>query len=374
MNQSDRQSSSAARRRRTPSISTRAKKKKLTSSPSDNMDVPDEVVPASDLESAIKMKERLEKRNKARLEDVERRKEAKENQSDAKENVVYFFSTFNDELAAVEELLCACSDADQTAVAQKLDEASSKTVELQKYLNDSMVFLTTYDQRKVQMALQKLQTRLNETREQAMPKKKFGFRGLTKTSTATVKDAVVSPSVERSAAQVDGDPDGPQCGISNISDMVLVKTAEEINKEDVLLSHLSNCKVRLYGTPSTLHLKHIDRCEILCGPVATSVFVDHCQSSTLAVACQQLRTHNTKDTCVYLHVTSRAIVEDCHGVRFAPYTWSYPNLDEDFGAAELDRSCNNWEQVDDFNWLAVGTPSPNWTVIPEADRKTTWDP
>ncbi|XP_061612805.1 tubulin-specific chaperone C [Phyllopteryx taeniolatus] len=324
---------------------------------------------------AFKMKKRLEKLHKARLEDAERRKEAKENHSVAKESVDYFFNTFNGERASVEGLLRSCLGADEMAVAQRLEEATSKTVQLQKFLNDSMVFLTTYDQRKAQVALQKLQTCLNETREQALPKKKFGFRGRTKaTSAATVEDSVVSPPADHSAAQVDGDPASAQCGFSNMSDVVLIKTAEEINKEDVLLSHLSNCKVRLYGTPSTLHLKHIDRCEILCGPVSTSVFVDCCESSTMALACQQLRTHNTQDTRVYLHVTSRAIVEDCRGVSFAPYSWSYPNLKEDFRAAGLDPERNNWDQVDDFNWLAAGTLSPNWTVIPEADRKTTWDP
>ncbi|XP_077358608.1 tubulin-specific chaperone C-like [Festucalex cinctus] len=341
------------------------------------MEAADEAVQADELESrndTLTMKERLLKRQKARLEDAERRKEAKENHSVAKESVDYFFNTFNGERAAVEELLCGCLGADQKAVAERLEEATSKTVQLQKLLNDSMVFLTTYDQRKAQVALQKLQTYLNETREQAVPKKKFGFRGRTKASTATMEDTAVSPPADHNAVQVEGDPAGAQCGLSNKSDMVLVMTAEEIQKEDVLLSHLSNCKVRLYGTPSTLHLKHIDRCEILCGPVSTSVFVDHCERSTLALACQQLRTHNTENTCIYLHVTSRAIVEDCHGVSFAPYSWAYPNLDEDFHLAGLDPKQNNWEQVDDFNWLAAGTPSPNWTVIPEGDRKTTWDP
>ncbi|XP_061665985.1 tubulin-specific chaperone C isoform X2 [Syngnathoides biaculeatus] len=342
------------------------------------MEAADEVSQVEESESrngALKMKKRLEKLHKARLEDAERRKEAKENHTVDKESVDYFFSTFNVERGAVEELLCGCLGADEKAVAQRLEEATSKTVQLQKFLNDSMVFLTTYDQRKAQVALQKLQTSLNETREQALPKKKFGFRGRTKATpaSATVEDPVVSPPADHGASHVDGDPPSIQCTFSNMSNMVLTKTSEEITKEDVLLSHLSNCKVRLYGTPGTLHLKHIDRCEILCGPVSTSVFVDRCESSTLALACQQLRTHNTKNTRVYLHVTSRAIVEDCHGVSFAPYSWSYPNLEEDFRTAGLDPKRNNWDQVADFNWLAAGTPSPNWTVIPEGDRKTTWD-
>ncbi|XP_023287093.1 tubulin-specific chaperone C [Seriola lalandi dorsalis] len=328
---------------------------------------------------AAKIKERLEKRNQARIEDAERRKEEKESQSVAEEKDEFFSKTFSRERVCIEELLSSCSGADRAVVTQRLEEATVKTVQLQKFLNDSVLFLTQYELRQSQAALQKLQTSLAETRETALPKKKFAFRARTKAAdkvSAPVSDtaqADVATSAPASG-EVDGAAASEQCGFSNMDNEFLTKTSEEIQKRDVLLTHLSNCKVRLVGSPSTLHLKHIDSCEILCGPVSSSVFVDHCRNSTLSFPCQQLRTHNTKDTQVYLHVTSRAIIEDCHGVSFAPFSWSYPTLQEDFSVSGLDQDRNNWTQVDDFNWLAAGTPSPNWTVIPEPDRKTNWDP
>ncbi|XP_035469628.2 tubulin-specific chaperone C isoform X1 [Scophthalmus maximus] len=327
---------------------------------------------------AAKMQERLQKRHQARIEEVERRKEAKENQSVAEEKGEYFSSTFATEQACVEELLSSCSGADRAAVTQRLEEATARTVQLQKFLNDSMLFLTQYKMRQAQAALQSLQTSIAEIREKALPKKKFAFGARSKgpgNVPAPVSDAAppdAAPPAD--SGEVDGADASEQCFFSNMDDEFLTKTSEEIQKRDVLLSHLSNCKVRLFGSPSTLHLKHIDSCEILCGPVSTSVFVDSCRNSTLAFACQQLRTHNTTDTQVYLHVTSRAIVEDCHRVSVAPFSWSYPTLDEDFTASGLDRDRNNWSQVDDFNWLAAGIPSPNWSILPEADRKTNWGP
>uniref|UniRef100_A0A8C5DSN1 Tubulin folding cofactor C n=2 Tax=Gouania willdenowi TaxID=441366 RepID=A0A8C5DSN1_GOUWI len=164
-------------------------------------------------------------------------------------------------------------------------------------------------------------------------------------------------------------PTREQCGISNLSNEFVTKTSEEISKQVVLLTHLTHCKVRLFGSPSTVHLKHIEDCEILCGPVASSVLIDHCTNSTLAFPCQQLRIHNTTNTQVYVHVTSRAIVENCSRVGFAPFTWSYPRLEEDFSLSGLDKDRNNWNLVDDCNWLETGTPSPNWTVITEGERK-----
>ncbi|XP_069576080.1 tubulin-specific chaperone C [Brachyistius frenatus] len=324
---------------------------------------------------AARVQERLQKRHQERLEDAERRKEAKEKQSVAEEKGEYFSSTFNGERACVEELLASCSGADRAAVSEKLEEATAKTLQLQKFLSDSLAFLTQYELRQAQAALQKLQTSLTEAREVALPKKKFAFRGRTKAADKAPSRAADAPASDAGPPADSGSAAAPpeQCGFSNKNDEFVTMTAEEIQKRDLLLTHLTNCKVRLYGSPSTLHLKHIDGCEILCGPVSSSIFIDHCRNSTLVFPCQQLRTHHTTDTRVYLHVTSRAIIEDCSGVSFAPFSWSYPTLDQDFALSGLDRDRNNWSQVDDFNWLAAETTSPNWAVIPEADRQTHWD-
>ncbi|KAL6094606.1 tbcc [Pungitius sinensis] len=325
---------------------------------------------------AVKIQERLQKRHQARAEDAERRKEAKDSKSVAEEKGEYFSSTFNTERASIEEMLSGCSGADRAAVTRRLEDATAKTVQLQKFLNDSMLFLTQYELRQAQAALLKLQSAIAEAREEALPRKKFAFRARTKATDKVPEtpSPEADTRTDSGVAKVDGAAESEQCSFSNMDNVSLTKTAVDVQKRDVLLSHLTNCKVRLFGSPSTLHLKHIDGCEILCGPVSSSVFIDHCRNSTLAIPCQQLRTHNTTDTRVYLHVTSRAIIEDCHGVTFAPFSWSYPTLEEDFEVSGLDRARNNWSQVDDFNWLAAGTHSPNWTVIPEADRKTTWDP
>ncbi|KAK7913758.1 hypothetical protein WMY93_013969 [Mugilogobius chulae] len=319
-----------------------------------------------------KVQERLMKRHQARLEDAEKRKEAKESHKLPEEQSGYFISEFNKEKSEIEELLRACSGAQKDEVTLKLEQATAKTARLQKFLNDSMLFLTQYDLRQAQSALQKLQTSLNEAREEAMPKKRFAFRARTKAAEKTPAQPSSQDinTTDGGGSKQNVQKEADQCEFSNLSDANVSKTAEEVEQRDVLMTHLKNCKVKLFGSPSTLHLKHIDNCEILCGPVSSSVFVDRCQNSVLAFPCQQLRTHNTTRTQVYLHVTSRAIVEDCSGVSFAPFAWSYPGLERDFEVAGLDRSRNNWSDVDDFNWLSTDTPSPNWTVIPEEERRT----
>lgn len=323
---------------------------------------------------AAEMHERLQRRHHARLEDAERRREAKESRSVAEERDEYFSVAFSSERASIEELLTGCTGAEPAVASQRLEEATARTGQLQKFLNDSVMFLNKYELRRAQTALQTLQATLAERREEALPKKKFTFRDRKKKAAAPGPGPVSAGAGGHAACvQVDGAAASEQCGFSNMHGQALSKASAEIQKRDVLLTHLTNCTVRLFGSPSALHLKHIDGCEILCGPVSGSVLVDHCSNSTLAFPCQQLRTHNTSDTQVYLHVTSRAIIEDCHGVGLAPFSWSYPQLEEDFRVSGLDRGRNNWSQVDDFNWLVAGTPSPNWTVIPEAERKTSWE-
>lgn len=325
----------------------------------------------------VKIPDRLLKRDQARLEEAERRKDIKEGRSVTEEKSDFFSTTFNTERATIDELLSICTEANRENATKILEEATVKTQQLQKFLNDSMMFLTPYELRQAQATLQVLLSTISEKRDDILPKKKFAFKSRNVKSKPAESPSTSITELPKSASNRDTDADAAvtpvQCVFSNVDSQVLIKRADEIQQQDVLLTHLTNCKVRLLGSPSTLHIKHVRDCEIMSGPVSSSVFVDQCTGSTLAFPCQQLRTHNTKDTQIYLHVTSRAIIEDCQGVSFAPLTWTYSNMDADFAVSGLDKNRNNWDQVDDFNWLAFDTPSPNWTVIPVSDRKTSWD-
>ncbi|KAJ7987805.1 hypothetical protein DPEC_G00330320 [Dallia pectoralis] len=350
----------------------------------DKMDVGSDVFDGngefSSSEAGVKIPERMLKREQDRLEDVERKKEAKKSQSVTEEKSGFFTATFSGERAAIEELLAGCSgDTDRTKATHTLAEATTRTQQLQKFLNDSMVFLPQYVLRQAQASLQKLQNNIAEKRDEILPKTRFAFRSRTANvpkAGPPIGSSIADPLSSKDSAPtavVAATSPSEQCGFSHFESQVLSKSREEIHQQDVLLTHLTNCKVRLLGSPSTVHIKHVQNCEIFSGPVSSSVFVDHCTGSTLTFPCQQLRTHHTTNTQVYLHVSSRAIIEDCQEVRFAPFSWTYSGLDEDFKVSGLDRTRNNWNQVDDFNWLALGTQSPNWSLIPEAERRTEWD-
>ncbi|XP_003833336.4 tubulin-specific chaperone C [Pan paniscus] len=320
--------------------------------------------------------ERLQRREQERQLEVERRKQKRQNQEVEKENSHFFAATFARERAAVEELL------ERAESVERLEEAASRLQGLQKLINDSVFFLAAYDLRQGQEALARLQAALAERRRELQPKKRFAFKTRGKDAASSTKvDAApgIPPAVESIQdsplpKKAEGDLGSSWvCGFSNLESQVLEKRASELHQRDVLLTELSNCTVRLYGNPNTLRLTKAHSCKLLCGPVSTSVFLEDCSDCVLAVACQQLRIHSTKDTRIFLQVTSRAIVEDCSGIQFAPYTWSYPEIDKDFESSGLDRSKNNWNDVDDFNWLARDMASPNWSILPEEERNIQWD-
>jgi hypothetical protein len=47
-------------------------------------------------------------------------------------------------------------------------------------------------------------------------------------------------------------------------------------------------------------------------------------------------------------------------------------MEHHFKIAGLDINVNNWNLVDDFNWLASGKPSPNWHIMKADEMKGDW--
>ncbi|XP_069879829.1 tubulin-specific chaperone C [Dipodomys merriami] len=317
--------------------------------------------------------ERLQRREQERQLEVERRKQSRQNQEVEEEKSSFFTSTLARERAAVEELLRG------DEAAERLEEAAERLQGLRKLLNDSVRFLSPYNLRQGQETLVQLQAALAQRRQKLKPEKRFAFKARKSPAAgaARVEAAPEAPAPASALSSKDDDEAASEttwaCGFSNLASQVLEKRGAELHQRDVLLSGLRDCTVKLLGNPNTLRLAQAHGCRVLCGPVSTSVFLENCTDCVLVVACQQLRVHSTENTRIFLQVTSRAIVEDCSRIQFAPYTWSYPGIEQDFQSSGLDRSRNNWNDVDDFNWLARGVASPNWSILPEEEREIPCD-
>ncbi|XP_033624599.1 tubulin-specific chaperone C-like [Asterias rubens] len=327
----------------------------------------------ADLKEAIGGK--LQRRQEERVTKLEDLRNQRETATGKQESSNYFDSTFTNEKATVEERLSTAGSVEKSALSDLFDSLTLSVQKLQKFITESTFFLTSYEIRKSQDDVEKLFAAIDEKRDELIPKKKFAFKGRQKKSNKPkeVKPTVAVEEVDGPLNNIQSDLLKFQCGVFDQANAVFELQSQEVKSKDVGLTNLSSCTVKLYGSPNAIHMNNLINCTVFSGPVPGSVFVDNCQGCTLVVSCQQLRVHHTTATKFYLHVTSRAIIEDTTDVGFAPYNWTYPEQDADFKTSELDRGRNSWDDVDDFNWLASDKASPNWSVITEEKRVQSWE-
>eukprot|EP00092_Neocalanus_flemingeri_P037704 GFUD01041050.1.p1 GENE.GFUD01041050.1~~GFUD01041050.1.p1 ORF type:complete len:358 (-),score=153.51 GFUD01041050.1:320-1336(-) len=321
-----------------------------------------------------KVEHKLQQRNQTRECQVEAARSARSTagQESTEDMVVQFYKEMEPLVEELEKMVTQASILPAEEVTSHLDQMVVKLQKLQEFVTESGMFLPTYDIKKTQQTLSSLNTQFQAVQEKVKPKKKFGFKSRkqkTGQTTATVPDPGTVSVVGNGAA---GYSSSNSCSLSNLTSQVVVLTREQVMARDVSLEHLTDCRVEIHGPPSTLHMSTMTNCTILSGPVSTSVMVDGCTSSTLSFSCQQLRIHRTTNTDIYLHTTARAIIEDSQGVRVAPYCWTYTGLEEDYVTAGLDREVNHWDDIGDFNWLALDKHSPNWSVLPAGERREEW--
>jgi len=292
------------------------------------------------------------------------------------ERVRYFSEILSLKRGEIEHSLAAAVHLNKEDLPDHFNKLSDELQQVNRFLADSSLYLPLYNIRKAQEHVQDMQQRSIILEEQLLPKKKFGFK--TRKMKKLIKDDIIPCKIED---LVDSVPkklismqlyNDNSCGFADKEDEELFLKESDLEGKDVVLTNLKRCRVKLTGALGTLHMTNLTSCEIFVGPVSTSVFVDKCIDCTFVFACQQVRIHNTKRCSFYVHVTSRSIIEDTKEVQFAPYNWYYQGIDGHFRKAGLDKETNHWDSIDDFNWLALDVPSPNWSVIEEAERVIDW--
>uniref|UniRef100_H2ZJ53 C-CAP/cofactor C-like domain-containing protein n=1 Tax=Ciona savignyi TaxID=51511 RepID=H2ZJ53_CIOSA len=320
-----------------------------------------------------KIHSQLEERNQNRLADMQNKRDEIEGEKVTEEKSDFFSKNFKNEIAVIEEML-NCKElniSDRAVVVDHFDAITASFHRLRKFFNDSVMFLPKFKSRKSMSQLNELEQKINAKRAEMIPKKKFAFKSKAKkieSKSNISNDPPATGNVSKAGAMVAKFSN--EFLVKDKTDETIRLNEQEINQRDVSLSNLKNCTIFLHGAPGTVHISDVEKCVVSIGPVSGSVFVDRCVDSRLSTGCQQLRVHHTKRTDFYLHVTSRAIIEDTSDIRVAPYNTNYPELDSHFKLAGLDKSTNNWDKVDDFNWLAMSTHSPNWAVLEESKRIT----
>lgn len=111
--------------------------------------------------------------------------------------------------------------------------------------------------------------------------------------------------------------------------IILPSTASRATSSGAL-TRLDGCIVDMSvltasgGAPfAGLAMKNIKRSLIIAGHVDGAAHITGVEDSILVVASRQVRMHDCKNVDIYLHCSSRPIIEDCSNVRFSPIPESF---------------------------------------------------
>ncbi|XP_078444695.1 C-CAP/cofactor C-like domain-containing protein [Wolffia australiana] len=250
---------------------------------------------------------------------------------------------------------------DPSSSKGELDQISTAISELETFIADSSYFLPSYEVRSALKTVAELRDLLEKATESLLPRKKFSF----KNKPSSKKPPNPSPE----APAVDSKPIDYPAGFRDREEQVLVKDfrGEEGEGGEFSLCDLSSCEVYIRGKLRALFIHRLKNCRVFAGPVMSSVLIDGVEGCVLMLASHQVRIHRSIGTDFYLRVRSRPIVEECRGVRFAPFGLRYDGIEEEMRDCGLAEETGNWAMVDDFCWLRAAQ-SPNWCVLPEEER------
>eukprot|EP00752_Nemacystus_decipiens_P005588 g5057.t1 len=281
-------------------------------------------------------------------------------------------------------------------VRERLDALVERVKGLRKRTAEASLFLTVYDLRKAQEEVDRLWASVESTRAELAPRKKFAFRSKTKTKTKAIGQSMRKSNAEADGGQGQGQGqdkkdedsatggaiaiveeqqqeqeqggDGP--GLHNLKEQELEVTAENADKDqDFNVTDVEKCKVTILHVLGALRLRRLTSCRVVCGPVRGPIYVEGCKDCVIVAAGRQLRIHDSEGVDFYVLVASGPIIEDCCRLRFAPTVLRYPQYQNHLQAAGLEEGANAWKDVKDFKWHRA-LKSPNWDVIPEAERES----
>ena len=291
-----------------------------------------------------------------------------------KETLQTFIKEFTASYEEIENII----DAQQTH--QEFKDLKMRAFKLESRLADNASILPAYTFEAKTRMMTNLKKAIQSKQELIAPKPKFSFsQQLKKTSSSPPKKVAAAVAAkaddEQNAADKKEEEDilvkfginANEIKIENQKLETIYYEAGSINGSDVCLSNLVNCTVSICDYIGALRMDNIKHCNVMTGPICSSLHVEHMEHSTINAIMRQCRIHYCKDTKFYIHVNSEPVIEHSDNVQFAPYNVKYKQLSEHWKASGVDEKVNQWNKVKDFNWFKQ-QQSPHWSIIPEHER------
>ncbi|PRP74992.1 beta-tubulin cofactor C [Planoprotostelium fungivorum] len=269
--------------------------------------------------------------------------------TETQQRVQKFASEFTTHKENVNSLITKASSVEKDQLNSHFEEIYSNINVANKLLKECLNFLPLYEINQAQKTLKQLEEETSKTKDKLIPKEKFSFKNRKKVETTTQKE---KPKIEEQKFTRDRPNDD-----TSVS-----------RGEDNRICNLRDEKLNLTSKHyDTLHIFNLEGCQLYCGAISGSILIENCNRCTFVFGARQVRIHTSKSVDFYIFVKSSPIIEFCENIRVAPYNLQFEGREEQFEKAAFVEQENKWDQMEDFNWLKAA-PSPNWSVIPEAER------
>ena len=133
---------------------------------------------------------KMNERHQARLKKYETKKQDEEKDVVKEEKSSFFALKFKEEHTRLTDM-CAVDNisiTDRTELSEYFDSMTTCLMRLQKFYNDSIAFLTSYEARKYQELINDLKQEIGNSRSTMIPKKKFAFKSRSRKTEAVATD------------------------------------------------------------------------------------------------------------------------------------------------------------------------------------------
>ena len=343
--------------------------------------------------------DRLAAIEEARKADADARRAELDAAADPRENIRSFLAGFEERKARVEGEVNSHRSAVGTPDAKSaddlraaLDALQADVIAIERSVAEASYFLPAYDSRACTAAVDHLKKTVAGATAELLPRKKFTFSKKKKEATASKPDGEKKEADDVAAqlARVDirtttttsgtrgtsgtsgpkGSKEDEGPGVRNrTGETVVVDASSAVG--DFELKRLVDCTVYLCNLEPLRAVRAYDlrNTRVYAGPVAGSVLLHGADACEFHLCARQVRIHDaTNGTSFYVRTASGPIIEHSSDVRFAPYAFGYPGIDEamekaGFGGADPGK----WREVEDFGWIKQ-VASPNWRILAESER------
>jgi hypothetical protein len=250
-----------------------------------------------------------------------------------------FFRYFQYEVTALNEQMerLALTPPTGGERADAVEHCLAGINRLSHEVKDASAYIPAYDQRTYADAIKGLSEKLQTTRNAFAPPKKFQFKSTRKTNSAAAPTTSSLTSLgeekrgleamEQPASSHTTDSSEKSAGVAvsnHIDSHVVLPASSSHTASSAIVSNIRHSVVDLSSAVSgsdhfaTLTLKNVKDSLIICGHILGPIHMTGVENSVLVMACRQFRMHGSRNVDVYLHCSSRPIIEDCQGIRFGP--------------------------------------------------------